>query len=62
MSQSTQRLEQELQALLAEVVAYNEKPNKSISKRIRTGLGAIKKNTAHLRAELVSLDKVGYSK
>ena len=60
MSQSTQRLEKELQALLAEVVAYNDRPNKSISKRIRTGLGSIKKQTAHIRAELVSLDKAGY--
>jgi hypothetical protein len=60
MSQSTERLEKELQVLLLEVVAYNDKPNKSVSKRIRTGLGSIKKQTAHIRSELVALDKTGY--
>lgn len=60
MSKSTQLLETQLEELLAEVVAYNNKPNKSISKRIRTKLGAIKKNTASIRAELISLDKAGY--
>lgn len=60
MSQSTQLLQTQLETLLAEVTNYNQKPTKASSKRIRTGLGAIKKNTAHLRAELVALDKSGY--
>ncbi len=60
MSQSTERLQQELQTLTAEVVAYNEKPTKAAAKRIRTGLGSIKKQTASLRQELVALDKAGY--
>ena len=60
MSQSTQRLQQELQTLVAEVTAYNKKPTKAASKRIRTGLGSIKKQTASLRQELVALDKAGY--
>ena len=62
MSKSTERLQQELQTLVAEVTAYNEKPTKASSKRIRTGLGSIKKQTAHIRSELVALDSVGYAK
>ena len=61
MSKSTETLQEQLVSLLAEVTAYNTKPNKSISKRIRTGLGSIKKQTASLRQELVALDKAGYS-
>ena len=61
MSQSTQTLQSQLESLLTEVVAYNEKPTKASSKRIRTGLGSIKKQTASLRQELVSLDKSGYN-
>ena len=60
MSQSTQRLQQELQTLVADISAYNENPTKKVSQRIRTGLGSIKKQTAHIRAELVALDKAGY--
>jgi len=53
-------LEKELESVLAEVVAYNDAPNKSISKRIRVQLGAIKKRVADIRRELVIADHNGY--
>lgn len=60
MSKSTEDLEKQLGSLLAEVVAYNDSPTKANSKRVRTGLGQIKKQTASIRQELVALDKAGY--
>lgn len=60
MSKSTEVLETQLESILAEVKAYNAKPTKATSKRIRTGLGSIKKQTASIRQELVALDKAGY--
>jgi len=48
------------ESVLAEVQAYNEKPNKSISKRIRTKLGSIKKDITGIRATLVKADADGY--
>ena len=53
-------LEKELESVLAEVVAYNDAPNKSISKRIRVQLGAIKKRVTDIRRELVVADHNGY--
>ena len=61
MSKSTQDLEVSVGLLLEELIAYNNKPTKAASKRIRTKLGSIKKNTASIRAELVALDKKGYN-
>jgi hypothetical protein len=54
------KLEEDLDKLLTEVKAYNTKPKKAISKRIRLGLGELKKDTATLRAKLIELDKQGY--
>ena len=53
-------LQTQLESVLAEVQAYNEKPNKSISKRIRTKLGSIKKDITGIRATLVKADADGY--
>ena len=53
-------LENELESVLAEVKAYNNKPNKSISKRIRTQLGALKLRVTGIRSDLVERDKKGY--
>jgi len=55
-----QKLEKDLEPLLKEVVAYNVKPNKSISARVRKGLGSLKKETTNIRAKLVAADKAGY--
>jgi len=46
--------------LADEVTAYEVKPTKASSKRIRMHLGAIKKHTTGIRKELVALDKKGY--
>ena len=54
-------LESELESVLAEVQAYNNKPNKSISKRIRTQLGALKLRVTGIRSDLVERDKKGYA-
>lgn len=54
-------LQKQLESALAEVIAYNDKPNKSISKRVRTKLGGLKKNITGIRAELVAKDKKGYN-
>jgi len=56
----TQKLEEDLTALLEEVKAYNTKPNKSISGRIRKGLGELKKEVTVIRAHLIVADKAGY--
>ena len=53
-------LENELESVLAEVKVYNVKPNKSISRRIRTQLGALKLRVTAIRSELVAADKAGY--
>ena len=53
-------LEEQLTHLLAEVESYNNKPNKSKSKRIRTGLGALKKQVTGLRSSLIAADNAGY--
>lgn len=60
MSQSTIDLQTQVKDLLDELVDYNTKPTKANSKRVRTKLGAIKKQTASIRQELVALDKAGY--
>jgi len=60
MSRSTTELESQVESLLTEVQAYNAKPTKATSKRIRMHLGSIKKQTASLRQELVALDSKGY--
>jgi len=54
-------IENELKDLLEEVVAYNARPNKSISKRIRTKLGSLKLQITAIRAKLMELDKAGYN-
>ena len=54
------QLETELQKLYADVCQYNEKPNKSLSGRIRLQLGKLKKDTTALRSVLVTADKTGY--
>jgi hypothetical protein len=48
------------EALYKEIAAYEAKPTKAASKRIRMALGALKKNTSTLRKELVDADKKGY--
>ena len=52
---------EELNTLVAnlskELEAYNTKPTKAGSKRIRLLLGALKKRTPIFRAKLVELDK-----
>ena len=53
-------LQEELVELLTEVNTYNEKPNKSLSGRIRAKLGKIKKDVTPLRSLLVEADKAGY--
>ena len=53
-------LEVELQKLYADVCQYNEKPNKSLSGRIRQQLGKLKKDVTPIRSLLVSADKSGY--
>ena len=53
-------LQTQLESILAEVTAYNDKPNKSISKRIRTGLGSLKKDITGIRSDLVKADAKGY--
>ena len=53
-------LQAQLESVLAEVVAYNTKPNKSISGRIRKQLGELKKNVTGIRADLVKADAAGY--
>ena len=53
-------LETELANLLAEVQQYNDKPNKSLSGRIRRQLGALKKKVTPIRADLVKADAKGY--
>ena len=60
MSQSTQQLETQLKSLLDEVKDYNKNPTKACSKRVRTKLLGIKKQTASIRQELIALDKAGY--
>ena len=53
-------LQEELVALLTEVNTYNDKPNKSLSGRIRTKLGKLKKDVTAIRSILVAADKAGY--
>ena len=53
-------LQTELVQLLTDVNTYQEKPNKSLSARIRKQLGELKKKVTPLRATLVELDKAGY--
>jgi hypothetical protein len=53
-------LEKKLRDILEEVEAYNTKPSKACSGRIRKQLGELKKDVTPLRAALVALDKAGY--
>jgi len=53
-------LEKQLETVLAEVVAYNTKPTKACSGRIRKQLGEIKKAVTGIRADLVKADAAGY--
>lgn len=53
-------LELEVQALLEEITAYNMKPNKAKSARVRAKLGELKKKVTGYRADLVAADKAGY--
>ncbi len=53
-------LENELESVLAEVQAYNLKPNKSISGRVRKQLGELKKRVTEIRKDLVIADHNGY--
>ena len=46
-----------IEALAAEMTAYDTKPTKASSKRLRLLLGDIKRNAAAWRAELVEADK-----
>jgi len=54
------KLEEELTLLLADVAQYNVKPNKSLSKRVRVQLGALKLRVTTIRSGLVAADKAGY--
>ena len=47
----------ELETALAEINAYEAKPTKASSARIRKVLGEIKKQVTGVRAELVDADK-----
>ncbi len=53
-------LEVTLSEILAEVIAYNEKPTKACSKRVRTKLGSLKNEITGIRSKLVEADKQGY--
>jgi len=53
-------LEVTLNEILAEVIAYNEKPTKACSKRVRTKLGSLKNEITGIRSKLVEADKQGY--
>jgi len=53
-------LQNRLEALLTSVKAYNDKPNKSLSKRIRVALGSLKTDITDIRRTLVAADKDGY--
>lgn len=46
-----------LMAALDQIEAYEAKPTKAASKRIRTELGEIKKQVTAVRAALVAADK-----
>ena len=54
------KLQADLIQLLTDVNTYDEKPNKSLSGRVRKQLGELKKEVTAIRAELVELDKKGY--
>jgi len=54
------KLEQDIQKVYADVCQYNEKPNKSLSGRIRKQLGEIKKDVTDIRKHLVESDARGY--
>ena len=51
---------QQIKDLASEVEAYEAKPTKTSSKRIRLMLGQLKKDVASIRQALVDADKVGY--
>jgi hypothetical protein len=51
------KIEDKLTIALEEIKAYNEKPTKASSKRIRLMLGDIKNSVVATRAELVAADK-----
>ena len=53
-------LEIDIQKLYAEICQYNEKPNKSISGRVRKQLGELKKKVTEIRKHLVEADTKGY--
>ena len=53
-------LQSQLESVLAEVVAYNDKPTKACSGRIRKQLGELKKNVTGVRKTLVEADAKGY--
>jgi len=55
-----EELQSQLETLLAEIQAYNTKPTKTLSKRIRLQLGLLKKQVTGIRADLVEADKKGY--
>ena len=55
-----EKLQADLVQLLTDVNIYAEKPNKSLSGRIRKQLGELKKEVTSIRAELVKLDHKGY--
>lgn len=52
-----QSIKQALETVVAQITAYETKPTKAESKRIRTTLGAIKKQVTGVRAALVEADK-----
>jgi len=60
MIDDIQKLQDDLTQLLQDVCTYQEKPNKSISGRIRKQLGDLKKEVTPLRATLVARDRDGY--
>ena len=54
------KLQRQLDIIYTDVIAYNTKPTKTLSAKIRVSLGNLKKDITSIRAELVAADRLGY--
>lgn len=54
-----QEMKETAEQLIKDIDTYTGTGTKASSKRIRTGLGTIKRETARLRKDLVTADKNG---
>ena len=55
----TLNIKDQLQAAIDEIVAFEAKPTKASSGRIRSLLGKVKASVPAVRAELIAADKAG---